>query len=435
MSVAFLKDRSLGRIQAGHPWIYSSDVLKIEKEPEDGQEITVRAAKGNFIGVGLYNKKSKIPIRIFSWDKENLDPAFFERALRIAKEYREGYWNQILGLDWLPIGRRFPAELGEWETVGQVYRETITSKEEIETIKAKHFLPQSCRLIWSEADSLPGLIVDKYGDVLVMQTLTLGMDQRKSLLVELLCKLYQPKAIIERNDSGSRLLEGLTQGTGVLWGRVPDEMNVRIGNAKYQLDFLKGHKTGSYLDQVPNHVFVQQLSKGLKVLDCFTYQGGFALHAALGGAASVEALDISEDAIKQCHKNAELNQLKNITWKCANVFDELNARQKRGDKFDLVVLDPPSFTKTRDKLQDALRGYKEIHVRALKLLERGGLLATYCCSHHVDEETFRAVALDSAFDTRKRLRLRQKFTQSWDHPVLPAIPETEYLKGFLFEVL
>lgn len=391
MSTAFLKDRSLGRIQAGHPWIYASDILRIEKEPEDGQEIMVRAAKGGFIGAGFYNKKSKIPIRIFSRDKEKLDETFFKQALLEAKRYRES--------------------------------------------ASHHRLPQSYRVIWSEADSLPGLIIDKYGDALVMQTLTLGMDLRKNLLVDLLCKEYQPKFIIERNDAGSRHLEGLEQKTGVLWGTAPSEMNVQMGNAIYQMDFLKGHKTGSYLDQVLNHMLIQEISKNLKVLDCFTYQGGFALHAALGGAASVEALDISEDAIKQCHKNAQLNQLKNVSWKCVNVFDELNLRQKRNEKFDLVILDPPSFTKTRDKLQDALRGYKEIHVRALKLLEKGGLLATYCCSHHVDEETFRAVILDSAFDTRKRLRLRYQSVQSWDHPILPAIPESEYLKGFVFEVL
>ena len=395
MAVAFLKERSLGRIIAGHPWVYTSDILRIEKPPLDGNEITVRNAKGGYIGNGFYHSKSRIPIRIFSRSKEKLDGAFFRKRILEAKRFRE---TQSL-------------------------------------LFASPQLPPVCRLIWSEADFLPGLIVDRYGDALVIQTLTFAMEQRKELIVDLLKEIFQSTVIVERNDFASRQFEELPIQKSILWGEGSGKRIVYIGKARFEIDLLEGQKTGSYLDQIGNQSMVGTLAKGKRVLDCFTYHGGFAIHAALNGATAVEAWDISEEAIAACRHNAILNEAPNIIWKATNVFDELNIRSKGEEKFDLIILDPPSFTKTRSKLQDALRGYKEIHLKALKLLGPNGFLATFCCSHHVDGETFRSVVLDAAFDTHKLLRLRQTFSQSWDHPIIPAIPETEYLKGFLFEVV
>ncbi len=391
MAVAFLKDQGLGRILAGHPWIYAKDVLKFEKVPVDGGEIVVRRQDGAYLGTGLFNSKSRIPIRLFSRSKEHFDEPFVRRKLKEAQSMRETW-------------------CGEKK------------------------LPGAYRVVWSEADFLPGLIVDRYGDALVIQTLTLAMDQRKSLIVDALREIFSPSIIVERNDVGSREFEGLPQVKQVLLGSV-GRMAVTLGRVRMEIDLIEGQKTGSYLDQVGSHVAVGDLARGKRVLDCFTYHGGFALHAAQTGAASVEGWDISEAAVEVCKRNAELNGLSGIQWKAVNVFDALHAANKAGNAFDLVVLDPPSFTRSRAKLQDALRGYKEIHLRALKLLSSKGLLATFCCSHHVDADTFRAVILDAAFDARKTLRWHASYFQSWDHPVIPAIPETEYLKGFLFEVV
>lgn len=391
MAVAFLKERNLGRIVAGHPWVYESDIMRMENPPADGGEITLRTVKGKYIGTGFYNSKSRIPVRIFSRAKETLDDAFFRKRILAAKALREELANGAL--------------------------------------------PESGRLIWSEADFLPGLIVDRYGATLVVQTLTLALDQRKALIADLLAEIFQPATIVERNDMPSRSLEGLTQVKGLLRGDRPEPQTVSVGDVRCEVDCLGGHKTGAYLDQVENQRAVGRLAAGRRVLDGFTYQGGFALHAVRGGAASVEAWDLSEEAIRVARRNAELNGATTINWKVTNVFDELNARQRARESFDLIVLDPPSFTRTREKQADALRGYKEIHLRALQLLAPGGRLATFCCSHHVDTVTFRAVVLDAAFDARRILRLRQTFPQAPDHPIIPAIPETEYLKGFLFELV
>ena len=393
MSGAFLKERCLGRIFAGHPWVYESDIQRFDKPPADGGEIIARTVTGGFISAGFYNSKSKIPIRLYSRTKgEKLDEAFFRSRLKAAMALR----LQVSGLS---------------------------------------ACPSTFRVVWSEADFLPGLIVDRYEDAWVIQTLTLAMDQRKDMIVSLLQELFGAKAIVERNDVPSREHEGLPLKKGWLVGTGDSKRVVTLGRGRFEVDLLAGQKTGEYLDQVANQMAVGALTNGRKVLDCFSYHGGFAIQAALNGAASVHAVDISEDAVAIGRRNAELNGLAQVTWKAANVFDDLNARVKAGEAFDVVVLDPPSFTKSRARLEEALRGYKEINLRAFKLLPPGGLLATFGCSHHVDVETFRAVVLDAAFDAHKILRLRGVFGQPADHPVIPAIPETEYLKGFLFEVV
>ncbi|MBI4025475.1 MAG: class I SAM-dependent rRNA methyltransferase [Verrucomicrobia bacterium] len=402
MAVAFLKEQSLGRILAGHPWVYAADILRIEKPPADGGEITVRRADGAYVGNGFCHSKARIPIRIFSRAKQKLDEAFFRQRLLDARALRE----TTVSIPGAPIREAPPAAL-----------------------------PDVCRLVWSEADFLPGLIVDRYGSALVIQTLTLALDQRKPLITELLREIFAPELIVERNDVPSREFEGLPLRKGLLWGAGGFRRMVTVGMARFDVDLLEGQKTGAYLDQASNYPVVGALARDRRVLDCFAYHGGFALHAALGGAQTVKAIEISEAAIAVCRRNAELNAVSNIRWKAANVFDELTARLRAGESFDLIVLDPPSFTRTRAKREEALRGYKEIHLKALRLLSRGGWLATFCCSHHVDAETFRAVVLDAAFDARLILRLRQAFSQSGDHPILPVIPETEYLKGFLFQTV
>jgi 23S rRNA (cytosine1962-C5)-methyltransferase len=316
MAGAFLKERCLGRIFAGHPWVYESDIQRVDKPPEDGGEIVARTASGGFVAAGFFNSISKIPIRLYSRTKgEKLDEAFFRRRLENARAFRE----QTSGLP---------------RAVSRGLRP----------------LSSVFRLVWSEADFLPGLVVDRYDEAWVIQTLTLAMDQRKAMIVSLLKDLFGATAVMERNDIPSREFEGLSPQKGWLAGSGEARRIVTLGRAKMDVDLLEGQKTGEYLDQIANQMSVGALAKGRKVLDCFTYHGGFAIHAALNGAASVEAVDISEDAIAVCRRNAELNGPAQVTWRVANVFDDLNARVKARAQFDLVVLDPPSFTRSRAKL-------------------------------------------------------------------------------------
>jgi 23S rRNA (cytosine1962-C5)-methyltransferase len=269
------------------------------------------------------------------------------------------------------------------------------------------------------------------------------MDQRTPQIVGALKKIFSPRAIIERNDIGTRKFEGLSERHGLLAGELDGELTIRLNGLKFTVDLLSGHKTGLYLDQQVNYDAVAKLvTPGAQVLDCFSFLGGFALHAARAGAGKVHGVDQSEEAVAAAGKNASANGLADrCTFETANVFDWLKAQTSTGPheklvpKFDFIVLDPPSFTRSRDTLPNALRGYKEIHVRALKLLKPGGVLATFTCSHHVDAKTFEDVILSAAFDTRKILRRVATYSQSPDHPVIPMIPETEYLKGYAFELV
>jgi 23S rRNA (cytosine1962-C5)-methyltransferase len=309
----------------------------------------------------------------------------------------------------------------------------------------KRHLPgaSSYRVVNAEGDFLGGLIVDRYEDVLVLQTSSLGMDQRKDTIVGVLQKLLSPRAILERNEMASRKFEGLPEANGLLAGALDKEVQVRLNGLTFATDLRLGHKTGLYLDQQVNYQRVAQLVKaGDQVLDCFSFLGGFALHAARAGAAHVHGLDQSAEAVAAAARNATTNSLaEHCSFEAANVFDWLKAQtltpphEKLIPKFDFIVLDPPSFTRNRASVPDALRGYKEIHLRALKLLRPGGTLATFCCSHHVDAPTFMDVILSASFDARRILRRVAIYGQSPDHPVIPMIPETEYLKGFAFELV
>jgi len=379
--------RPRSRILHGHEWVYFSEVLKMFGAPEDGSVITIKDGKDRLIGSAIYNAKSQIVARRFSRQRQDLDADFFLRRIGQAIEYR-----QRRGVN-----------------------------------------PQLGRLVWSESDGLPGVIVDRYGDYLVLQTLTLAMDQRKGLIVDALRELCAPKGIVERNDAPIRRAEGMEPQSGILWGEVPPSVPIEVLGLRFEVDLVHGQKTGFYLDQLDNYAGVAPWAAGKRVLDCFSNQGAFALACAKAGAASVRAVEISADCVDLIRQNAERNGLA-VEAIAANVFDFLNEEERAGKQYDLVVLDPPSFTKSKEKLNDALRGYKEIHLRALKLLAPGGLLATFSCSHHVNDELFREVIADAAVDAKKTLRQLARFGQAADHPVILNLPETEYLRGYLFEL-
>ena len=389
-----LKPGEADRILAGHPWVYDSAIIRAVTPPTDGELVQVKDHRQRTLGVGFYNSASRIRVRILATDKIVVDQAFFEERIRAAVALRQ---------------RALPGAT-------------------------------SYRVVNAESDLLSGLIVDRYRDVLVLQTSSLGMDRRKDLIVAALRAVLSPRAILERNDIGSRKFEGLPEVNGVLYGETPDQVEIELNGLRFQAPVGGGHKTGVYLDQQVNYALVAERAQGARVLDCFSFLGGFALHAAQAGAASVHALDQSAAAIAAATGNAQTNGLSDrCTFEEANVFDWLKAHtftpphERMVPKYDLIVLDPPSFTRNRQSVPDAIRGYKEIHVRALKLLKPGGTLATFCCSHHVDARLFEDVILAAAFDQRRILRRVATYTQSPDHPILPAIPETEYLKGFAYE--
>jgi len=383
--------RPRSRILHGHDWVYFSEVLKAFGTPADGDVISIKDGKDRLIGSAIYNSKSQIVARRFSRQRQDLDADFFKRRIQQAIEYRE--------------------------------RRGVNMR--------------LCRLVWSESDGLPGIIIDRYGDCLVLQTLTLAMDLRKGLIVDALRELCAPSSIIERNDAPIRKAEGMEPVTGVLWSdsgsETPGNVSIEVLGLRFDVDLLQGQKTGFYLDQMDSYAAVARWASGKRVLDCFSNQGAFALACAKAGAAHVRAVEISAECVDQIRQNATRNRLE-LEAIAANVFDFLKEAELSGAAYDLIVLDPPSFTKSKDKLQDAMRGYKEIHLRALKLLSPGGLLATFSCSHHVSDELFREVIADAAVDAKRTLRQLARFSQGADHPVLLNLPETEYLRGFLFEL-
>lgn len=385
MAGLIIKPRS--RILHGHDWVYSSEVLKTFGQPVNGDVVSLKDGQDRLIGSAIYNANSQIVARRFSRQRQELDLDFFRRRLKQAVDYRE--------------------------------------RRKVD--------PRLCRLVWSESDGLPGVIIDRYGDHLVVQTLTLAMDQRKALLTEALQELLAPKSIIERNDAPIRKAEGLELHTGMLAGTAPGPFEIQVDGITFEVDLLQGQKTGFYLDQLPNYTAVAAHASGRKVLDCFTNQGAFALACAKAGAAQVQAVEISNECIDLVRRNAQRNNL-NVEAYAANVFDLLKDLERQQARYDLIILDPPSFTKSKGKLGDAMRGYKEIHLRALKLLNPDGLLATFCCSHHVTREIFMEVINEAAVDAKKTLRQLEYYSQGPDHPIITTLPETEYLKGWLFEL-
>ena len=393
------------RIFHGHDWVFSGEVLKVFGNPADGDVISLKDGKDRLIGSGIYNSKSQIVARRFSRRKQGLDLDFFQRRIAQAAEYRA--------------------------------RRGVNSR--------------LCRMVWSESDGLPGVIVDRYGDNLVLQTLTLGMDLRKTLIVEALrhifCRATAPVAdsnaaggapalqsILERNDAPVRRAEGMEPRVSVLFGEAPEGTEIEVAGLRLTVDLLHAQKTGFYLDQMANYEAVAQFAKDRRVLDCFTSQGAFALACARAGAAEVDAVEESAASLTNARRNAEQNGL-HANWVEQDVFAFLRAAEKNGVEYDLIILDPPSFTKTKGGLRDALRGYHELHLRAFKLLSRDGILATFSCSHHVNEAIFNQTIADALVDARRSARRLRRFEQALDHPVLPTLPETEYFKGVLLEMM
>src|ERR1700736_5820294 len=377
------------RILHGHDWVFSSEVLKIFGDPTDGDVISLKDGRDRLIGSAIYNSKSQIVARRFSRQRQDLDLDFFKRRIAQASEYRD----------------------------------------------RRNVDPKLRRVVWSESDGLPGVIVDRYGDYFVLQTLTLAMDLRKDLIVKAIADLFGGATIIERNDSAVRKAEGLELRTGILEAGAPSgPITVELGGLKFDVDLLHRQKTGFYLDQAPNYSAIAQFAPERRVLDCFANQGAFALACAQAGATDVAAVEDNSENVADGKRNAERNRLK-VRWIEQDVFAFLRGAKKAEPEYDLIILDPPSFTKTKSGLRDALRGYRELHVRAFKLLSKNGLLATFSCSHHVSETAFAETIADALVDARRSARKLRRFEQAFDHPVLPTIPETEYFKGVLLEMM
>lgn len=374
------------RILEGHVWIYRTEVSHYDPNIKDGDVVEVVAAGGQSLGVGLWNSQSQISVRIYSREKVPLNKEIIHCFLSKAFKYREKLFS---GKD-----------------------------------------SNAYRLFWSESDGLPGLIIDKYADWYVVQFLTSGADRKRNEILEVLKGITQSTNIILRNDAPVRLLEGLSLTKESLKEDFPCRHLVCMEGIPILVDLYNGQKTGLYLDQAANYKFISQIAKGKRVLDCFSYQGLFSIFCARGGAQCCVAVDQSAAAIDIGKENASQLGLQ-IEWVCENAFDWLRKKEREKEKFDLIILDPPSFTKTKVQKESAFRGYHEIHLRALKLLDSGGFLASFCCSHHITMEEWKELISRACWETNSRLRYLGCLPQSPDHPILFNIPETEYLKGVL----
>lgn len=411
-------------LEKGHPWVYEAEVVSLEPAPGEaavanGSIVDVVSRKGSYLGSGLLSEKSKIRIRLITRNaNDRFDRAFWKRKVQWA-------WN---------------------------YRKTVMGTD-----------ASACRVLFSEADGFPGLVVDRFEDVLVAETLSVGMERLRPMIFPTLLEVLAEdgiaiRGLYERNDASTRSLEGLAQTAGWFAGAAedaacsldpispsqpeaavfgPTTTQIMENGVRYEVDFENGQKTGFFLDQKYNRRAVAQLAAGRRVLDCFTHTGSFALNAAHGGAEYVNAVDISELAVAQARKNAQLNELDGkMDFTAANVFDLLpQLEAARNRTYDFIVLDPPAFTKSRKTIDSAARGYKEINYRAMKLLPRGGYLATCSCSHFMDTERFRRVVSYAAQDAGVQLRQIEERQQAPDHPILWGVPETDYLKFFLFQVV
>lgn len=383
MNIVKVNRKAADRVASGHLWIFSSDVAD-RGDSQPGDAVKVVDPRGRFLGVAHYSSTSQITLRLLSNKPEPIDKPFFLRRLTAAIAHRERV---------------------------------------VENSNA-------CRLVSSEGDLLPGLIVDRYGPYLVMQTLDQGMDRARDLIAHCLGELLAPLGILARNDASVRKLESLPLENVILAGEIPDRVSIEMNGLKLDADLMHGQKTGVYLDQRENYLAASRYARG-RVLDCFTSSGGFALHTARK-AESVEAIDSSAPALAMAESNARVNGIDNVQFRQADVFEFLAGISRR---YSMVVLDPPAFAKSRKSLEDAARGYKEINLRALKLLEQGGVLVTCSCSHHVSEAMLFEILAEAALDAGKTLRVLERRTQAADHPILLTVPETLYLKCLILEVL
>ena len=361
------------KLLQGHPWVYGNEIERVEGEIEDGGLVTVVDFRGRYMGTGFYNSKSLITVRLLTHRQEEITDELIASRVKAACDYRRFVMNRP-GTD-------------------------------------------SCRLIYGEADRLPGVIADRFGGVIVLQVLALGMERFTQTIADALLACEKPDCLLLQNDDAIRRKEGMECFTRVLYGTLPEENIIHENGVKLAVDVLGGQKTGYFLDQKDNHLFVRQFCKDARVLDCFSYIGAFALNAAAAGAKEVTAVDISEAAVQLIEKNAALNGA-DITAVCANCFDFLRAQVKAGEKYDVVVLDPPAFTKAHANMASACRGYKEIALSAMRLLPAGGVLATHSCSYHMPEEVFVNTVLSAAQDLHRQVRVITLRRQDIDHPVL-----------------
>ncbi|HXH48590.1 MAG TPA: class I SAM-dependent rRNA methyltransferase [Terriglobia bacterium] len=381
-----VSSRGVDRIFAGHPWIYRSDV-SASSDIEAGSVVGVQDRRKRFLGQALYSNKSQIALRLLTREKRPIDRAFLAERIQAAADYR---------------------------------RQVVQDSD-------------AFRLIASEGDLLPSLIIDRYGEYLVVQTLSQGTEKLKPVITDILQEQFSPRGIVERNDVAVRALEALEQTKGILAGEVPVEVIVTINGLRFSFNLLEGQKTGGFLDQRENQRAAQSYAFG-RALDCFTYAGGFALNISRC-CDSVLAIDSSQDALRLAKRNAELNAVSNIEWKEANCFDFLKAADQAGERFDVVVLDPPAFARQRSNLDSALRGYKELNLRGLKILNPSGYLITCSCSYHVTEADFLEAIASAAVDAHRTVTVVERRTQGRDHPILLTVPETHYLKCLILRAL
>lgn len=381
------------RLLSGHPWVYRVDIDVVRGPVNPGDIVLLENHRGKPLGLGYYNPFSFITVRFLTADpEEEIDLSFFAQRIKQALEHRLRFF------------------------------------EEDRT--------NAFRVVFAEADFLPGLIVDKFGNLLVVQFLTLGMERRRSEILEALKEVLSPEGIYERSDVEVRKKEGLEERTGWLYGGSTAKVLIWENGLAFFVDVAQGQKTGYFLDQRENRYALSRYVRDARVLDCFTYTGGFGIHAAVFGAREVVGVDVSEWAITLAWKNACLNKVENkVHFVVTDVFDLLREFSKKGERFDLVILDPPAFVKSKESLEGALRGYRDINLFAMKLLPPGGILVTSSCSHHLSEDLFLKVLGDAACDAKRRLQILERRGQAQDHPILVGYPESHYLKCFILRVL
>jgi 23S rRNA (cytosine1962-C5)-methyltransferase len=378
--------KAADRIASGHPWIFASDIVE-RAGVEAGEAVQVIDYRNRPLGTGHFSSSSQITLRLLSNQTEEIDRAFLMRRITTAIDHR---------------------------------RRVVSDSD-------------AYRVVYSEGDLLPALIVDRYGDFLSMQTLNQGMDRAQADIIACLGELIAPKGIIARNDVAVRAREELPIETKIVSGEVPSRVDIRMNGLQWHADLVGGQKTGIYLDQRENYIAAARYARG-NALDCFTSTGGFALHLARS-CEHVEAIDSSEHAIKSAESNRDLNGITNVSFREADVFDVLTGYAASRRKFDTVVLDPPAFAKSRQQIEGAARGYKEINQRALRLLDSGGVLVTCSCSHHFSEPMLLETLAEAALDTGKTLRVLERRAQAQDHPILLTVPETHYLKCLILQVV
>ena len=395
VAIVTLKKGEGRTIKAGGAWVFNNEIETITGRFHNGDLVIVHDFDGYPMGKGYINQNSKIRVRLLTRHvNQEIDESFFQMRLQNAWNYR---------------------------------------KDTVDT--------SSCRLVFGEADFLPGIVIDKYEDVLVMECLTLGMERYKEQLANLMKQILQKdgiqiRGVYERSDAKEREKEGLSRGKGFIGAEFDTNVEITENGARYMLDVVNGQKTGFFLDQKYNRLAIQKLCKGKRVLDCFTHMGTFALNAGIAGASEVTGLDISEFAVEQATENAKRNSLSDtVTFRAANVLDELPKLAAAGEKYDVVILDPPAFTKSRQATKNAIKGYREINMKGLKLVKDGGYLATCSCSHFMTQELLAKTIREAARATHKRLRQVEFRTQAADHPILWAAEESYYLKFFIFQVV